>query len=126
MRQVIPQAGFGMGCVYTVDPERLKLLPQVAIGKARRQDFAPLDLSLSKDSHEIVALAYLSPQPIVEYHLNQQGGLVNRIAGFIGLRNKIGVLYLEIDGDLYDLNSRRVLNQFKAIQHALSECLATQ
>ncbi len=123
LRQLIPQAGFHKGCVFTVDPDRLKLTPQVAIGSAKRQDFRRFDLSASGNSHEIVGLAYSSPQPIIEYHLDQSGRCVNYIASFIGLRNRIGVLYLEIDGDLYDINSAQVLNQFKAIQYALSECL---
>lgn len=123
LHHIIPHAGFHKGCVYTVDPDRLRLVPQVAVGNAKRQDFPKYDLSVSGNSHEIVALAYTSPQPIIEYHLDQSGRCVNYIAGFIGLKNRIGVIYLEIDGELYDINSAQVLNQFKAIQHALSECL---
>jgi hypothetical protein len=123
LREVIPKAGFKSGCVFTVDPSRLELIPQAFIGAAKRVDFKNHDLTLSNGSNSIVALAYLSPQPIVEYHRMSDGSYINRIASYIGLDNRVGVLFLEIDGECYDLDSRLVLNQFRAIQHALSACL---
>ena len=123
LREAIPKAGFQSGCVFTVDPAQLELVPQAFIGGARKVDFKNHDLTLSNGSNSIVALAYLSPQPIVEYHINSDGSCVNRIASFIGIENRVGVLFLEINGETYDLDSRLVLNQFRAIQHALSVCL---
>lgn len=126
LREIIPQAGFVSGCIYTADPDHYRLVPQVAVGSARRQDFHSRDLSLKAESNEIVSLAYLSPQPIVEYHLDTEGACVNRIAGYIGSRTRLGVLYLEMEGDVYDRDPALVLNQFRAIQHALSDCLALE
>ena len=123
LHQVVPQAGFGRGCVYTVDPERMRLFPQTAIGKGKRSEFLPCDLSLSTQANDIVALAYHSAQPIIEYRIADDGSCINKIAGFIGLDHRLGVLYLEIDGEEYDRNATLVLNQFRAIQRALSDCL---
>jgi hypothetical protein len=123
LREVIPRAGFQAGCIYTVNPERLELVPQTAIGTARRSDYSVQDVSLSHGSGGIVPLAYMSTQPIVEYAIKPNGDCVNLIAVSVGTQRRVGVILLEIEGHRYDLDAKSILSSVKAIQHALSQCL---
>lgn len=117
VRQIIPSAGFSGGAIYILDPLEPRLIHRLAIGTPRR-DYLPI-VPLNEADHPIV-LAFQCLAPIHE--AARDGYEV--LAGGIGGTHRAGVLYLEYSEIIPD--TARLLNSFRAIRQALTDCLGFQ
>lgn len=122
-KNIIPLAGFTGGCVYIIDPATNVLMPRLRIGQMRLLDFKNIQCTSSKTVCSPVAAAFYCSTPIMESALPQDGGLISYIAGVLGDKKRVGVLYLEMpDVSLRSTDSNR-LKCFKALRQALNDCL---
>ena len=124
-RKIIPDAGFGNGCVFLLELSEMHLVPSLKIGKF------PMDrakkyhaLSMQTRSTNPVTSAYHCNTPIIEsnFTLSDQGS--SCIAVVLGIKQRVGVLYLEPDSSLLEAKDSTPLLRFKAMSQALHDCLA--
>jgi len=122
VKDLIPLCGFVRGCVYLADSGGQVLVPRLKIGESDISRYKALKSSSTKQSHPV--LESLSSQiPIKQENVFMYGELVSHVTGTFGNREKVGVLYLEIGGELLQQESQVALMYFKAIKHALNDCL---
>jgi hypothetical protein len=124
VREIIPLAGFANGCIFLLEPEEMKLIPKAKIGKplperARERSA----LSISTNSDDPVLAAYNCNTPIVESKTLQDTIGTASIACVLGRKQRVGVLYLEVDPAMLRSQSINPLLCFKAVCQALCDCL---
>lgn len=120
VKQIIPYAGFSGGCVFTIDPETTMLVPRLKIGRLQLRDAEPIRVDQLNTHGDAVLAAYLCTTPVTG---PLEEGNIAFIAGVLGERQKIGVLYLELPRVLVaDADTNYVL-PFKALRQALHDCL---
>lgn len=121
--RVIPSAGFEGGRVYTVDPVEHTLVPRLQFGRLEGSAVRDGVVALSGDKRNPVIEAYSSSDPIlatVKHPLKNDEQIA---AVVLGIKKKVGVLYLEAgDGGMLSLGVDPAI-LIKALQRALMESL---
>ncbi len=123
IQEILPLAGFNAGVVYTADPGLLMLVPQLKTGNLKLNDYTAIDYSLVTSNSNITSVAFQSNEPVVEYRAAADSSIYAAIAGFIGASERIGVVYLEMPYATFCVNQADNMIHFKAISHALNDCL---
>ncbi|MCC6220669.1 MAG: hypothetical protein IT291_05440 [Deltaproteobacteria bacterium] len=122
--EIVPMAGFSGGCIYTIDPGLMLLVPQTIMGKLSVRDKAKsLNYSPYATGYDIVQLAYHSAEPIVHENILVCEKLFTCCAGVIGRSQRIGVLYLEMLQQVFEAVEKERLAHFRASIQALNDCL---
>lgn len=126
MHEVVPAAGFIAGCVYTADPTRLVLQPQLRVRGADRT-FTQIEYSHSaapKPDDEIVLSGFRSNTPVVRAAgmPGAPAGVIG-MAGHLGRAERVGVLYLEIREVLYFNDEQYHQVHFAALAETLNDIL---
>ena len=122
-RITIPATEFQAGCIFSIDPGLMMLLPQLEIGKSRREEFKPVDYSLVSSQSNIVAVAYQGDEVVSGFRVESDKAAVITLAGAFGRSQRMGVLYLEapfVEGAQAEMTR---LTHFKALCFALNDCL---
>jgi hypothetical protein len=125
IREIIPQAGFANGCIFLLEPDEMKLVPRVKIGKPlpeRARERSALSISTTGADDPVIA-AYNCNTPIVESKTLQSTVGTASIAAVLGRSQRAGVMYLEVSADLLRSQSINPLLCFKAVCQALCDCL---
>jgi hypothetical protein len=122
VKQLIPRSGFIRGCVYLSDAEKGTLVPKLKIGDVDINRFKVLRSGSSRYSHPVLE-ALTCQIPIKQENVIMYGEMVSHVTGVFGTRDKVGVLYLEMGHDLLTMTGNEPLIIFKAIRHALNDCL---
>ncbi len=123
VEQAIPFSEFSGGCVFTVDPTLMMMMPQLVLGPMHLRQRKPVDYSVVASGSDLVSVAYQSSEPVIEYGKGSGESLVTGIAGIIGRSRRIGVLYLEIPEHVPIEPRAQAIVDFKAISFTLSDCL---
>jgi len=123
VREVVPAALMSGGCIFTIDPAAMILIPQMDFGDLVLRDLKYVDYSLVTSDSDMVALAYQSVEPVIEYRMSEDGTVYTAVAGMFGHSQRVGVLYVEIpDNVTQNVGDERMIH-FQAIRHALNDCL---
>lgn len=120
---VIPAAGFRRGCIYMAEANNTMMVPKVRIGEASLDRFKSMRCSNASPFSHPVLEALSCSVPIKQDNVLMYGELVSHVTGVFGTREKVGVLYLELAGDLAKEDSVKALNYFKAVRQCLNDCL---
>lgn len=123
VREVVPLTEYFAGCIYTIDPGLFILVPQLEIGKATLRQIEPVDYSIVGSNADLLAVAYQSDAPVLEYRKNKKAQICTAVAGIFGKSQRVGVLYLEALGDLSNHHEAQHMQHFKALACALNDCL---
>ncbi|MBX7137245.1 MAG: HDOD domain-containing protein [Oligoflexia bacterium] len=123
VRETIPGLGFSGGCIYTIDPGMMMLLPQTEFGELELRRARAVDYSLVLSNADIVAVAYQSNEPVVAYQKGRYGSSLTAIAGYFGRSNRVGVVYLEVPDTISNRPDEANLANFRAISITLNDCL---
>ena len=121
--EIIPEAGFRGGCVFTVDPANRLLIPQLEMKPVRMRRIAPVPYREFDDSGDVIATAFQCNAPIAQHLLEPREGVGGYIAGVLGFSQRVGVLYLELPEDAVDDAEANYTVHFKAIAQALNDAL---
>ncbi len=121
LKEVIPKSDFSGACVYTIDPSTLRLVPQFTFGELHLRENSAVEYSLSYSSMDNVSVAFQSSEPVVSYQSAKDGKYYSSIAGYFGVSQRIGVVYLELPKFVSD--DIEQLNHFKAMRWALNDSL---
>ncbi|MDC0357868.1 HDOD domain-containing protein [Oligoflexia bacterium] len=122
--EVIPSGGFTSGCIFTMDPGVMALVPQIELGQLELRKCEAVDYSIVTSKADIVAVAYRSNDPVVGFGQSPSGAMVSAIVGIFGEEQRVGVLYLETPGvAASDFNSD-IMIHYRAIRQALNDCLS--
>lgn len=121
--EVIPNSGFQSGCIYSIDPGLMVLLPQLQIGQSELREFKPVDYSLVSSNSDIIAVGYQSSDPVVGYGDSKAGSPVSVVVGVFGGTRRAGVLYLEKPGIISSNFNEGDLLHYRALRQALNHCL---
>lgn len=123
VREIITRCGFSCGCVYTVDPALMMLVPQAEIGTSKGVSYKAVDYSIVRSDADLVALAFQNADPVIGYKKGISGDTKTLFAGVFGTSQRVGVLYLEFPNFVSNRNDALELVHFKALRFALNECL---
>lgn len=123
VHELIPNTDFSGGCVFTIDPGMMLLVPQLKIPGMKFREFEPVDYSLAISKSDLVAVAFQNSEPILEYHKTAEGEVCSSLAGVFGASQKVGVLYLEIPKTVPNDPKSEEMLQFKALAWTLNDCL---
>ena len=121
--EIIPEAGFRGGCVFTVDPANRLLIPQLEMKPVRMRRIVPVPYRDFDDSGDVIATAFQCNAPIAQHLLEPREGVGGFIAGVLGFSQRVGVLYLELPEDAVDDAEANYTVHFKAIAQALNDAL---
>ncbi len=119
IEDLVPRSGFANGCVYLLDHSATRLWPALRIGSRPLDKYHKHDY---RESHALVQAIY-SSIPFVQYGLSPLNEKVSYIAGALGERECIGVLYLELNEDFYEGSTHDPVLYFKTLCRALNHCL---
>jgi len=123
VRDVVPAAQMSGGCIYTIDPSAMILIPQMDFGDLVLRELKYVDYSLVRSDSDMVAVAFQSVEPVIEYKMSKEGKVYTAIAGMFGQSQRVGVVYIEIpDNVTHNVGDERMVH-FQAIRHALNDCL---
>ncbi len=125
VKDIVPLAGFSGGLIYTLDPASASLMPRTKIGHVELRESAALALRDYTAGHDPVRAASQCTAPVIESGYGNHGELLV-IAGVLGEKQRIGVLYLECALDDLDQSHELALSAFKAIRQTLNDCLGLQ
>jgi len=123
-RNIIPQAGFAKGCVYLLELSEMHLVPSLKIGQFPMERAKKYHaLSMQTRNANPVTSAYHCNTPIIEsnFTLSDEGS--SCIAVVLGLKQRVGVLYLEPEQSLLESRDSTPLLRFRALSQALHDCL---
>ena len=125
VHEMIPEAGFSAGCVYTFDPSMSVLVPQMKIGTVSAHEVKSVNVSIQGTDEHPVSKAFRSPEPILAYSYTEDDRPLIAIAGPFGQHRRFGVLYLESEvQNLSDENAQESVRiHFRAFAKALNDCL---
>jgi len=124
VRDTVPACGFSRGCIYSIDPGMMMLVPMLEIGNERNKSFKAVDYSVIDSDSDMVAVAFQSSEPVIGYKIGEFGATISAIAGVFGTSQRMGVLYLEIPRLVSSSSKDPDLLHFKALQHALNDSLS--
>lgn len=123
IKKAVPLVGFSGGCIFTIDPSSMVLVPQVELGKMQLRAMRAVDYNLIGSKGDAVAQAFRGQELITEYRSSQSAEPYTAFSGMFGASQKIGVLYLEMPGTVSnEANSQQAIH-FNAIRHTLNFCL---
>ncbi|MCB0337994.1 MAG: HDOD domain-containing protein [Bdellovibrionales bacterium] len=122
VREVCPAAGFDAGCIYMVEPVSMVLAPMLKFGNFNAERIKELKLAAFGLSDPILT-AFECNSPIKQDDLHNDGTRYSFICGTIGASHKAGVLYLEIAERVTTKTNFDPIVHFKAVRHALNDCL---
>ncbi|MCO6432510.1 MAG: hypothetical protein J5J00_16775 [Deltaproteobacteria bacterium] len=123
VNSIIPLSGFTKGCVYLLDNKQMTLMPKLRIGSSPLSRYKPVSATTSGSDSGILMEALYASMPIKQQNVVLFGDLVSPMIGPLGSKEPIGVLYLEMSPQLQAKDSQEILNLFRAIRHALNDCL---
>lgn len=118
LKQIIPEAGFTGGCVFVVDPSSLSLKPRTLIGTVQMRTIT--NVALEPGDKAVSALS--STETIIESPEESSDRKLTGIYSALGIRRKIGVLYLEGPSEQEEPDSKKV-EVFHALKQALCDTL---
>ncbi len=119
LSDLVPNAGFEIGCIYMADPKRMVMVPKMMIGDAPPEEFTPIFQTSRGLLTDPLSLAQLSNTPIKGQVTTFAGDEVAYLAGSIGR----GVLYLESRQFSLKNENEVPIVRFKAIRECLCEAL---
>ncbi|MCB0322187.1 MAG: HDOD domain-containing protein [Bdellovibrionales bacterium] len=111
-------AGFVSGCVFLAAEPGAELTPAVFIGAGARSRYRASDPYI----RSILSDSVFRETPFCEQGMLKDGSLFRHVTAAAGGSIELGVLSLELSPET-PAGSERLLN-FKAIRHALHDCLA--
>lgn len=128
VRNIIPALGYHRGCIYLVEVDTLSLVPRLAIGFARINEFQPVQYLSSDHQTHPVSLAYKSTNVISGNlpALSPEAAQLSYVAATLGEIQKAGVLYLEHPSNKAGITNSKELAIFRAIVQALNDFLNLQ
>jgi len=127
VHQVVPQAGFAGGIVYTADPTLKQLVPQLQMKRVTLRVPTAVDIVPEGiESREPIAIAYQCSAPLMQEQLSPTDGISGFIAGVFGFSQRVGVVYLEVPTEIFSDPSLPILIHFKAVAQALNDTLGLQ
>lgn len=119
---VIPSAGFDMGCIYMLDPNSMSLVPLLKIGEIPEDRTKSVRVSSINLDSNPVSTAFRCTTPIKQTEQFPTGQL-DTISGALGSLQKAGVLYLEVSERLRNNHKIDATMVFKALRQCLNHCL---
>jgi hypothetical protein len=119
LKQIVPNAGFTGGCVFVVDPSSLSLKPRTLIGNVQLREIT--NVALEPGDAAVSALS--STETIVQSAEETSEQKLTGLYSALGIRRKIGVLYLETPHTTQDDNKNQQLAVFQALKQALCDTL---
>ena len=124
IHEIIPAAGYSGGVIYVLDPGTALLMPRVKFGEVRLLKSQPVSCNSSSGMEAAVAAAFGCAGPILEQVDHEAAEVEGYVAGVIGEKRKVGVLYLEIPmASTPRGEEHKRLLRFKAVRRALIDCL---
>ena len=123
VREAIPSAKFSGGCVYTIDPGMMMLVPQLTMGQVELRSADAIDYSVARSELDLISVAYQTQEPNIEYRATVEGNILTAMAGMFGYSHRVGVLYLEFPNVVSDDPKSCHMKHFKALRSALNDCL---
>lgn len=120
LKQIVPSAGFTGGCVFVVDPSSLTLKPRTLIGDVQMREINNVALEPGD-----TAVSALSSSDTIIKTPEDDSRTQKKLTGIysaLGIRRKIGVLYLETPTAQEDQHSEKV-EIFHALKQALCDTL---
>jgi HDOD domain len=124
VREIIPTARFSGGYVFTPDPHYRSLTARLEIGCPELGLEKGVELNRPDASEHTAAEAFRSETPIVVKANPEERMFFASIAAPLGTTQRLGVLYLEIPQAVFANNPAQHTTHFKAICHALHDCLS--
>lgn len=119
LKQIVPDAGFTGGCVFVVDPSSLSLKPRTLIGNVQLREIT--NVALEPGDAAVSALS--STETIVESPEEASERKLTGLYSALGIRRKIGVLYLETPCASQGEDGNGQLAVFHALKQALCDTL---
>lgn len=123
VHEVFPCAGFDTGCVFMLDPYSMILTPMLKIKDPLLPHLHSVKVTGNDPSTNPIVTAFNCGTPIKGEDVSERGAMVPFIAGTIGVKQKSGVLYVEITDRLRAKAQADPLLHFKAIRQCLNDCL---
>lgn len=120
IKHIVPFAGFQAGCVYTFDPGASALIPRLKFGDIEARPLRGAGQDTRTGGYHPVLTAFDCSAPITGAHDERE---IWYIAGALGQRQRIGVLYLELPKASVNQKDVNQMLHFKAIRQALQDCL---
>lgn len=124
--EIIPNAGFRNGAVFSFDPTRMRLVPMVVIGKIDKRLLQSVDFVLIMETANPVALAFDCATPVRGEDYRGDGKKVVYTAASFGGTMKAGVIYLEADQAFAKKHGENFNSIFKAVRQALNDVLGLE
>lgn len=119
----IPACHISGGCIFTVEPAEMVLIPQMEFGDVKLRSIAYVDYSIVQSNSDMVAVAYQGGEPVIEYKMGKDARVYTAISGVFGAAQRFGVLYIEIPDSIAGyIQDERVLH-FQALRYALNDVL---
>ena len=122
-REIAPLSGFHRGCVYTIEPASMLLVPQLTVGSAKLEEFAPIAYWASQAAKSTVDRAFQSGEVVVNPVLCENEEVAVNLSFVLGGSQRIGVVVLEMSSGMYHADREQHLVHFKAIIQAFNDCL---
>lgn len=119
LKQIVPEAGFTGGCVFVVDPSSLSLKPRTLIGNVQLRDIS--NVALEPGDAAVSALS--STETIIQSPEETSDRKFTGLYSALGIRRKIGVLYLETPCSSEGDNKSDQVAVFHALKQALCDTL---
>ena len=123
VRDIIPNAAFTGGAVYTIDPGIMMLVPQIEIGSVELRRLDPVDYSVVMSNGDFVSVAYQTKDPLIAHKSAVDGTIFTGIATVFGYSQRVGVLYLEIPYDKFTKDEEQHVVHLRAFAQTLNDCL---
>lgn len=120
VKHIVPFAGFQSGCVYTYDPGASALIPRLKFGDLDVKPLRGAGQETRTGGYHPVLTAFDCSAPITGAHEDRD---IWYIAGALGQRQRIGVVYLELPKSAVNQKDVNHMLHFKAIRQALQDCL---
>jgi hypothetical protein len=121
VKDALPQAGFTGLCIYTIDPTTKLFLPQLKVGALRLRDPHPVSFQEKSDP---ITIAFGTSVPLIEHVRKSDDEHITYLTWLLGVSNRAGVLYAEIDYSQFSEPEIDYLAHFKSLSKAFSDCLS--
>jgi HDOD domain len=120
--KAIPSSGFLKGCIYLLDAGTTRLMPRLAIGESKINQFSEIDYTSAEAKRNFIVEAYGSNTTILQHKITLSGYKIKALAASLGNTQRAGVLYLEPSTQLSESNQDQLMI-FKALLTTLNDCL---
>lgn len=124
VKEIIPISEFVGGCVFSIDPAEGLLVPQLEIGKRFTGKYTAVQYDVQNEKQDFILEAFQSSDVQTRRVLAAPGVIHVGIARSLGYSQRVGVLYLELRDDDFDVNRDRALDSFNAFAYTLFDSLA--